>query len=442
MRKHNVRNPRTYYELRDSQVRTPPHIVSFYWDIVKRHRPKLPRVLDLGAGDARFSVGGHYKNYVGVELDPEAAAQAKLPHQGRLEISCAFRFDETGFDACIGNPPYVRHHDIESPWKGDTAARLSTELGISLDTHCNLFLYFIALGLIKTRDDGLIAMIVPFEWVSRPSSRSIRDLLVRNQWSVSIYRFQNDIFENVLTTACITLIDKRQRSGDWKFFDIKSDLSIQPRDGVSGTSHDVLAHSHRGEVWARRGMSPGSQAIFTLTEGQRIHFDLTLKDVIPCVTTLRKVPRSLRYLNKKSFKHHFVDAGCPCWLIKSTENRINKRVQAYLDGIPETMRQTYTCINQNPWYQYETFPTPEIFFQSGFTAFGPKVLINAIGAQAVGSVYGIHTERTISLRNLQEHLLQIDFESRVVAQAKTLKKVEVRQVNTVLRDWLEQQPRL
>lgn len=441
MRKRKVRSPRTYYELRDSQVRTPPRIVSFYWDIVKQHRPKLSRVLDLGAGDACFSIGGHYKNYVGVEIDPEVAAQAKLPRQGRLEVDCAFRFDETGFDACIGNPPYVRHHDIESPWKGNTATRLSSELGVSLDTHCNLFLYFIALGLLKTHDDGLVAMIVPFEWTSRPSSRSIRDLLVRNQWDVSVYRFQNEIFDNVLTTACITVIDKRQRTGDWKFFDIKSDLSVQTRDGVSGTSHEVLAHSDRGKVWARRGMSPGSQDIFTLTEGQRIHFGLTLKDVVPCVTTLREVPRLLRYLNKKSFKHHFVDAGCPCWLIKSTGSRISNRVQAYLDEIPESMRQTYTCLNQDPWYQYEAFPIPEMLFQSGFTSFGPKVLINSIGAQAVGSVYGIHTENAISLKKLQEYLLRLDFESRVVAQAKTLKKVEVRQVNTVLQDWLEQQPR-
>lgn len=431
-----MRIPRTYYELRNSQVSTPAPIVSFYWDIVRQHRPQLNRVLDLGAGDARFSFGGHYEQYVGVEIDPDAVSQIRLPQRSRVEVGCAFRFEDTGFDACIGNPPYVRHHDIESPWKEQTAARLANELDFRFNLHGNLFLYFIALGLLKTNDDGLVAMVVPFEWVSRPSAKGLRDLIGRNKWDVTIYRFQESIFDGVLTTACISLIDKTSKNGNWKFFDVAKDLQVVHRNGVSGTDYDILPHSNRSKVWARRGISPGSQDIFTLNEKQRIHFGLTHEDVVPCVTTLRHVPKSLRHLNSQAFKKHFVDAGKLCWLIRSNEKNLSKRLRFYLKSIPETKRQTYTCINQEPWYDFEKSPTPVMLIHSGFKSFGPKVLLNSIGAQTVGSVCGIHAERKVALKKLQEYLLGIDFESQVVAQANSFKKIEVRQINTVLNNWV------
>lgn len=432
-----MRSPRTYYELRDSQVSTPAPIVSFYWDIVKQHRPQLKTVLDLGAADARFSVGGHYEQYVGVEIDPDASAQAQPRPHVRIENACAFAFDETGFDACIGNPPYVRHHDIESPWKEETATRLSKELGFHFDMHGNLFLYFIALGLLKTNDDGLIAMVVPYEWVSRPSSKGLRELLTKNRWGVSVYRFQEAIFDGVMTTACITVIDKAVRTGEWGFFDVAGDLWLSNRNGVSGTPYDILPHSERGKIWARRAISPGSQKIFTLSEAQRIHHGLTLNDVVPCVTTLKHVPKVLRQLTTPAFRKHFIDSGKRCWLIKSNMPNLSKRLRTYLDSISEYERQTYTCINQEPWYNYEKSSTPNMLFHSGFTSFGPKVLINSVGAQTVGSVFGIFTEYKISQKQLQEHLLGIDFESQVVAQANSFKKIEVRQLNTVLIDWFK-----
>lgn len=431
-----MRTPRTYYELSNSQVSTPRSVVSLFWNTVRQYRPQLQRVLDLGAGDARFAHGGHFTEYVGVEIDPAAARDVQLRAPSRIELGCAFRFDETGFDACIGNPPYVRHHDIESPWKEETAARLSKELGFTFDLHGNLFLYFIALGLLKTNDDGLVAMVVPFEWVSRPSSSGLRDLIAERKWNLSVYRFQESIFDGVLTTACITIIDKAARRGEWKYFDVSRELQVTNRKGISGTGNEILGHSDRGEVWARRGISPGSQDIFTLTEGQRTHYGLTMDDVEPCVTTLRHVPKALRQLNWRAFQNHFVNEGKPCWLIRSNEEAISKRLRAYLDSVPESTRNTYTCLNQDPWYHYEASLIPALLVHSGFTTHGPKVLINSVGAHAVGSVAGIHSDGKLKVKDLQEFLLGVDFESQVVAQAKAFKKIEMRQLNTVLNNWI------
>jgi hypothetical protein len=76
-----------------------------------------------------------------------------------------------------------------------------------------------------------------------------------------------------------------------------------------------------------------------------------------------------------------------------------------------------------------------MLFSSGFTAFGPKVLINSIGARAVGAVFGLHGAGKFPARRLQSYLLGINFETQVVAHARKLKKVEVKQLNTVLNSF-------
>jgi hypothetical protein len=431
MAKHH----KTAYELSESQVSTPPRVVSLFWRLAKARRNVFGKVLDLGAGDGRFAHDGHWQRYVGVEIDRNKSKDAVLPANARLIHNCAFKHRAESYDACIGNPPYVRHHDIESPWKEITVARLDHKLGIVLNKHCNLYLYFLCLALSKTKAGGLVALVIPYEWVSRPSAESLREYIRRHQWDVAVYRFQQPIFKDVLTTASVSIVDKNSRSGRWSFFDITPDFRVKRRNGVSDSKRGVLEYSDRGDVWALRGLSPGSQKIFTLTEGERLHFGLSRHDVVPCVTTLKDVPSVLKMLTKASFHKHFVDAGKRCWLIKSFRKTRSARLETYLCAVPQSARDNYTCRNQKPWFNFTTHPVPQMLVGSGFTKFGPKVLINSVGAQAVGSVWGIHSKRLLQHRRLQRHLLGIDFEKRVVAHARTLKKIEVKQLNTVLNNF-------
>lgn len=391
----------------------------------------------MGAGDGRFARGGSFDHYVGVEIDGGRVARAKPPANGEIKHGCVFRHEKGGYDACIGNPPYACHHDIPSSWKGRTAARLERELNISLDKHCNLYIYFFCLGLLKTRDDGLLALVVPYEWVSRPSARAIREYIQRQRWSVAVYRFQMPIFRGVMTTASVSIVDKARHDGRWRYYDITPGFQVLVRQGITGSKDGVLDYAERGKVWALRGLSPGSQRVFTLTEGQRIHAGLSKRDAVPCVTTLRNLPRNLRTLSRAAFEKHFVQAGERCWLIRSDGDERSSTLDAYLEAVPGKDRQTYTCQNQTPWFKYKPHPVPQMLFSSGFTKFGPKVLVNSVSAHAVGSVWGIHSKIRLPVRRLQSYLLGINFEEQVVAHAKTLKKVEVRQLNSVLNEFEE-----
>lgn len=430
-----MRRRKSNYELASSQVATPPAVVDLFWRVVRTHRhKKLESVVEVGAGDARFYRGGYFDRYLGVEIDPKVAKTARVGANSEIRVGCAFSMAESGFDACIGNPPYVRHHDVSSPWKEKTLAMLSESLHTRLDGHGNLYLYFLALGLIKTHDSGLVALIVPYEWVSRPSANGIRQVLESQNWGVTVYRFKGPIFPGVLTTASISVIDKADRSAKWRYFDISDDFAITPAYGKAPGDRQVIEHSVRSSLYAQRGLSAGSQKIFTLTEGERIHHGLKVSDVAPCVTSLRHVPSSVNNLSHDAFRIHFIEAGARCWLIRSNRPRLTARLRAYLDGVPAEARATWTCQTQSPWYNYERPTVPPLLLHSGFTSHGPKILLNDVGAVNVGSVYGVFVPR-VAAKRLQTYLRSCDIESQVVPHAKTLKKLEVGQVNTLLEDW-------
>jgi hypothetical protein len=75
---------------------------------------------------------------------------------------------------------------------------------------------------------------------------------------------------------------------------------------------------------------------------------------------------------------------------------------------------------------------PDILVSSGFVSFGPKVVVNEIGAIGIGTIHGVHgvpKSKRIGLRNF---LVSTNFEKQIIPHANTLKKIEVRQLNAAL----------
>lgn len=427
-------NKKTAYQLKQSQVKTPPKVIKLFWKILLSHRSSPNKVLDMGAGDGRFALGGKYSVYEGVEIDKDSFTNTKMPLQALIRFGCVFKDPGTGYDACIGNPPYVRRHNIESQWRERVINEISTILKINLNRNCNLFVYFICLAIIKTKLDGIIALIVPYEWVSRPSVKPLRDYIVSQGWSVHVYKFEKEIFNGVETTASIAIIDKAQNNGQWKFCTIDKEFNTHPKKNILGTRYSVLGYEKRGDIWAMRGLSPGTQEVFTLSEKERNDNDLKLNDVFPCVTSLRGYPEEVKILNKSLFQKYFVKAGKKCWLIRSNK-ALSSSLKRYLRSIPISKKNTSTCNNREKWYGFNCPPAPGILYSSGFTRFRPKILINKIGSIAVGSVHGIYSKSKINGSRIHGHLTKINFEKRVVPHSGKLKKIEVRQMNSILNEY-------
>ena len=423
------------------QIDTPHEVIKMTWDHVTRLRQQIGKVIDFGAGDARFSRSGVFQEYLGYEIDDQRCTSAGVPNNVRLVNRCAFSDEIVDADLCIGNPPFVRNQDLPSGWRRNAAAVLFRRTGVYVSGIANAWQYFFLLGLASVKQNGLCALIVPYEWVSRPSARSLRSYIEDNGWGVAVYRLSDHRFRRVLTTSSITIVDKDSNDGRWEYFSESLPGQFKRMPSPSGAASGVLPYALRkkipqGAPRAMRGLSPGTQKVLTLSEAERIRNGLRInRDVVPCVTSLRNLPSHCDDLDEPTFSRHFRDDGKKCWLIR-TDKSVTSALSNYLASVPSRNYQTATCLERDEWWKFPMPPTPQILLAQSFKQAFPKRTRNTIRARAVGGVCGIHNVSEEQISQLLDAFDQMDLRDRVVAHANAFRKIEINQLNALLQDVL------
>ena len=200
---------------------TPPEIVSSMvaW-IAANHRPS--RIVDPGTGSARFLLAAGRAlpdaSLVGVEIDPLAAlvARANLTAAGfdnRSRVIVAdYRTadisDRGGTTAYVGNPPYVRHHQIEpagKKWLADSAERL----GLNTNGLAGLHAHFLVATALRVRSGDIGSFVTSAEWLDVNYGRLLRDLIATRLGGVSIHLIDPEAtpFSDAATTAAVTCFE-------------------------------------------------------------------------------------------------------------------------------------------------------------------------------------------------------------------------------------------
>lgn len=422
------------------QVDTPPDLVAATWRAVEQRRADVGTVVDFGAGDGRFARQGRYASYLGYEIDWNRCATDTLPENARISHRCAFSEVVENADLAIGNPPFVRNQDLPSGWRQKVTEQLEARSGVALSGLANAWQYFFLLSLLSIAEDGLCAVVIPYEWVSRPSAARLRGYIRSKKWNVDVYRIADATFGGVLTTSSITIVDKREASGRWRFFADDGAGGFQQLLSESGSAGGHIpyrsARSASPEsARAVRGLSPGSQQIFTLTEAQRARYGLAVdQDVIRCVTSLRHVPPTLGKLDEEAFDRHFRLAGQRCWLI-NVANDPSPRLQAYLDSIDADAQQaTSTCRERPVWWKFKMPSVPALLVATSFKGPIPKICGNSVGARAVGGVAGIYGLTVEAGQAFITSIADLDIRDRIVAHANGLRKIEINQLNALLAE--------
>lgn len=417
------------------QVDTPAPIVRLVWELVNRARPNAGAVADFGCGDARFASEGVYQSYTGFEIDPRRAPTKANGADVRVECAFAAKNTRSQYSTCIGNPPYVRHHDLGTAWLARAERRLEEIEGYSADGRSNAYVYFMWLALDCVEPKGLVALVVPYEWVSRPASAKLRKYIESNGWRVDVYYLPKAGFDRVLTTACITVIDKSpEAGGGWHWHEMNADGSgARRRNQITRTNHRRLAYERADtHTYAMRGLSPGGQDDFVLTEELRIRHRLVVgRDVVPAVTSFRHFTTAQATLTERLFREQFVNNGKRCWLI-CPQGEPHASLKAYLERIPKATRENYTCRTRNVWWRFDVPEVPDILYASGFKSKAPKMFRNEIGAVHVGAIHGIYCKPKSQTSTLLARLQDFDFASKVVPLSNGFLKIEVNQMNAVL----------
>lgn len=177
------------------------------------------RIVDPGAGSGRFllAAGERFPDaaLIGVESDPLAALllRAAIAVKGLSDRTTvlvndyrdATLPDVSGNTLFIGNPPYVRHHNIGEEWKTWFAAA-AAKFGIRASKLAGLHIHFFVrtMELAKPGDAG--AFITSAEWLDVNYGATLRKLLADGLGGVAIHVLDPKAmpFTGTATTGAIT----------------------------------------------------------------------------------------------------------------------------------------------------------------------------------------------------------------------------------------------
>lgn len=183
------------------------------------------RVIDPGAGSGRFiiAVGTIFPEaeLVAIDTDPAAllvlrANAGVLGFSGRLKVHCAdYRKVQPGRiqgrTLYIGNPPYVRHHDIteaDKVWFAKGALRFGLRASKLAGLHVHFFLR--TRQLAQPGDYG--AFVTSAEWLDVKYGSLLRGMLLDGLGGTAVHVLAaNSMPFEAITTGAVTTFDVGRR---------------------------------------------------------------------------------------------------------------------------------------------------------------------------------------------------------------------------------------
>ncbi|HMP82951.1 MAG TPA: TaqI-like C-terminal specificity domain-containing protein [Verrucomicrobiota bacterium] len=276
-----------------------------------------------------------------------------------------------GFDAVIGNPPYV----LLGPemFDGQTIEYLRRyEVA---QYKADLFHIFIEKGISLTREKGAFGMIVPNTWLTLQFTDRLRRYIAGKASISELVMFDHLVFEDANVFTALLFVDKQKPSANHRVKVRK----VSKADSSKGIA-DVPANEASQSAWAA---SEGCVFETRLTgrEGKLV------ERIIKSFPSLESVARaSLGAQAYNSSKH--------------TKEQIEKRVfhadhkkgKDYLPelagndvGRYEINRERGQWIKYGPWlHDYRTMDWLE----------GPRILIREISGPKPHSIFGAYVEET------------------------------------------------
>ena len=130
-------------------------------------------------------------------------------------------FKNGGFDAVVGNPPYIRIQNIP-----DKNKKYLHENWYSMRTgNVDIYYAFIELGLNLLNKNGKLGFITPNSHFNTASGKNLRKLLKKNQNIEKIINFDYiKVFKDVNVYSCISILTKKKNQ-NIKYCKIKKELN-------------------------------------------------------------------------------------------------------------------------------------------------------------------------------------------------------------------------
>jgi adenine-specific DNA-methyltransferase len=282
----------------------------------------------------------------------------------------------------VCNPPYVRHHHLESEDKLRLQRLAGNLAGVNLNGLAGLYCYFLLLAHAWMADGALGLWLIPSEFMDVNYGRAVKEYLCRGVRLLRIHRFDpaEVQFDDALVSSAVVLLENAPvSSGDKVEFTYGGSLSSPSRtrsvavselarlskwSGLSARRHgkrrpteDKGEHDVTvGDLFEiKRGIATGANSFFILERAHADELGLPARFLTPILPSPRYLSSDVIEADADGFpvlEKSLVLLDCS--MPESVVRDRHPRLWAYLaSGRNAGLIDRYLCKGRQPWYRQE-----------------------------------------------------------------------------------------
>lgn len=306
------------------------------------------------------------------------------------------------YDGIICNPPYFKFHDYDNK---TILNEIKNRLKIKLSGFTNLYTLFLLKSIYQLNPNGRLAYIIPSEFLNSDYGKHVKSALTKNNVlrHIVVFDFEENIFDDALTTACILLCSNDNHNQKVKFSTIKEidDLELirtyiseyplysiddltfnnnklepkvkwrkyyQKQNGIR--YKNLIPFSSAAKVV--RGIATGANEYFTFSKSKANQYGIDKKYLLPCIC--KAVDVRDNFFTEDNY-HSLIKSDRQTYLLNANNSK-DENVLKYIDfGEKTGIDKKYLTANRTPWYSLENRP-PSPIWVSVFNRSGLKFIRN------------------------------------------------------------------
>lgn len=380
------------------------------------------RVVDAGSGSGRFSTAvaclAPSVQIVAIDLDPLATlmtrgALAAVGHANATVLQADYTKARIGTidgtTAYLGNPPYLRHHDLPPRTKmwAQAAAKM---IGRTISGLAGLHALFYLATAHHGRDGDIGCFVTSAEWLDVNYGRVVRELLLDNLGGEAIYVIEPESmpFGDTATTAAIACFRVGTRPPKMRLRGVPSVAQLPTLQGGQDVDRDRLAAAPRWSHFIRasqpmpegyvelgelcrvhRGAVTGANATWVRKAGE---VDLPDRVLFPSVTKARELFAAGDRLATLSGLRVVVDLPDD---LDELDDDERKQVVAFLrDAKKAGVKKGYIATNRKAWWRVG-LRDPAPILASYMARRPPAFVRNEAAARHINIAHGIYPRESM-----------------------------------------------
>ncbi|MHA2641795.1 MAG: HsdM family class I SAM-dependent methyltransferase [bacterium JZ-2024 1] len=362
--------------------------------------PKCRTILDPAVGLGIFfrailkEAASNSYQLIGYDIDPQVLKKARTLFQDYKDydirlINRDYMFNDWNnrYDGIICNPPYQRFQNYKN--RNEILAEFQSRLGLSLSGLTNLHTLFLLKSVNQLSENGRAAYIVPSEFLNADYGVFIKRNLIKYKSLkyILVFDFNENLFDNVITTSCILLFDNSADIKTVEFIAVKSldDLAylesqfpLYPNIKTSGKAvlYEDLDEGIKWRAYYQkqngskyknlvplltygkvvRGIATGDNDYFTFNEQKKREFEIEDRYLLPCLTKANQA--SSYFFTQEDFEKSKA-GGKNIYLLNITDVT-SPAIRRYIQlGEKLGVHKKYLTSHRTPWYAIENrLPAP------------------------------------------------------------------------------------